>query len=36
VIWQLGVIDIGLMVILNITHHAHKTTAKKPSQNVFS
>jgi hypothetical protein len=33
--YLLGIIDIGAIVMLNMTHHAHSTMAKNPNQNVF-
>lgn len=32
---SLGIIDMGAVAILYITHHAHKTMAKKVSQKTF-
>ena len=33
--YLLGIIDIGAIVMLNMTHQAHSTIAKNPNQNVF-
>ena len=33
--YWLGIIDIGATVMLNMTHQAQSTMAKKPNQKVF-